>query len=81
MSFVLAACLAGRLFYVPILNSEWSGLGMNDPKFQIADLRSNVAINMDGAANLVAIHAGHHIQPQRDEVRHGQRRTKNHSCL
>jgi hypothetical protein len=42
----------GKALYIPILNAEWSALEMNDPKFQIADLRSNAAINMDGAANL-----------------------------
>ncbi|MBZ5613016.1 MAG: hypothetical protein LAO23_03325 [Acidobacteriia bacterium] len=42
----------GKALYIPILNAEWSVLEMNDPKFQIADLRSNAAINMDGAANL-----------------------------
>ncbi len=43
---------AGKALYIPVLNAEWSVLEMNDPKFQIADLRSNAAINMDGAANL-----------------------------
>jgi hypothetical protein len=42
----------GKALYIPILNAEWSVLEMNDPKFQIADLRSNAALNMDGAANL-----------------------------
>lgn len=43
---------AGKALYIPVLNAEWSVLEMNDPKFQIADLRSNAALNMDGAANL-----------------------------
>jgi hypothetical protein len=43
---------AGTALYIPVLNAEWSVLEMNDPKFQIADLRSNAALNMDGAANL-----------------------------
>jgi len=42
----------GKALYIPIMNAEWSVLEMNDPKFQIADLRSNAAINMDGAADL-----------------------------
>ena len=42
----------GKALYIPVLNAEWSVLEMNDPKFQIADLRSNAAINMDGAAHL-----------------------------
>jgi hypothetical protein len=42
----------GKGLYIPIMNAEWSVLEMNDPKFQIADLRSNAAINMDGAADL-----------------------------
>lgn len=43
---------AGKALYIPILNAEWSVLEMNDPKVQIADLRSNAALNMDAAANL-----------------------------
>ncbi len=43
---------SGKALYIPILNAEWSVLEMNDPKYQITDLRSNAALNMDGAANL-----------------------------
>jgi hypothetical protein len=43
---------AGKALYIPVLNAEWSVLEMNDPKVQIADLRSNAASNMDGATNL-----------------------------
>jgi hypothetical protein len=43
---------AGKTLYIPVLNAEWSVLEMNDPKVQIGDLRSNAALNMDGAANL-----------------------------
>jgi len=42
----------GTALYIPILNAEWSVLEMNDPKFQIADLRSLAASNIDGTANL-----------------------------
>jgi hypothetical protein len=43
---------AGRALYIPVLNAEWSVLEMNDPKFQIADLRSLAASNIDGTTNL-----------------------------
>jgi hypothetical protein len=42
----------GKALYIPVLNAEWSVLEMNDPKFQIADLRSLAASNIDGATNL-----------------------------
>ena len=42
----------GKALYIPVLNAEWSVLELNDPKVQIADLRSFAASNMDAAANL-----------------------------
>lgn len=42
----------GKALYIPILNAEWSVLEMNDPKYQIADLRMQAASNMDGASRL-----------------------------
>jgi hypothetical protein len=44
---------AGKALYVGGLNAENSALELNDPKAQIADLRSYSAAAMDGAANLV----------------------------
>jgi len=43
---------AGKALYIPILNAEWSVLELNDPKAQIADLRSDAEANLDAAANL-----------------------------
>ena len=43
---------AGKALYIPVLNAEWSVLEMNDPKFQIGDLRALAASNIDGATNL-----------------------------
>jgi hypothetical protein len=43
---------AGKALYIPVLNAEWSVLEMNDPKFQIDDLRALAALNIDGATNL-----------------------------
>ncbi len=43
---------AGKALYIPVLNAEWSVLEMNDPKFQLADLRSLAASNIEGATNL-----------------------------
>jgi len=43
---------AGKALYIPVLNAEWSVLEMNDPKFQIADLRVLAGSNIDGATNL-----------------------------
>ncbi len=43
---------AGKALYIPVLNAEWSVLEMNDPKFQLADLRGLAASNIDGVTNL-----------------------------
>jgi len=43
---------AGTALYIPVLNAEWSALEMNDPKFQLADLRALAASNIDGVTNL-----------------------------
>ena len=53
-SNVVRSCAVprGKALYIPILNVEWSALEMNDPKFQITDLRLNAESNVDGAANL-----------------------------
>lgn len=44
---------AGKALYVAVINSEWSVLEMNDPKAQIADMRSLAASAIDGATNVV----------------------------
>lgn len=43
---------AGKNLYIAVLNAENSVLEVNDPKAQIADLRSGNASAMDGAADI-----------------------------
>ncbi len=43
---------AGTALHVAVVNGEWSVLEMNDPKAQIADLRSYAAAYIDGATNV-----------------------------
>jgi hypothetical protein len=43
---------AGKALYIDVLSSEYSALEMNDPKAQIADLRSLAAAGIEGATNL-----------------------------
>jgi len=53
-SNVVRSCTipAGKALHVAVVNAEWSVLEMNDPKFQIADLRSLAAGFIDGATNI-----------------------------
>jgi hypothetical protein len=43
---------AGKALYIDVLSSEYSALEMNDPKAQIADLRSLAELGIEGATNL-----------------------------
>jgi len=53
-SHVVRSCSvpAGKALHVAVVNGEWSVLEMNDPKAQIADLRSYAAAYIDGATKL-----------------------------
>jgi len=43
---------AGKSLHVAVVNAEWSVLEMNDPKTQLADLRSAAASFIDGSTNV-----------------------------
>lgn len=53
-SNVVRSCTvpAGKALYIDVLSSEYSALEMNDPKAQIADLRTLAAGGIDGATDL-----------------------------
>ena len=70
-SNVVRSCTvpAGKALYIPAMNAEWSVLEMNDPKFQLGDLRSFAASNIDGTTNVTMEVDGAAIPHLKDRFR------------